>query len=126
MSVAGYMISLLSSPHSRFFLSCPCFCISFQDDGYVPVMKDSNIDVKALSSAYKEKKKMRDDSNVVKIGKRIINKLLPYALLSTGLCMPCGDSCHAILLMCAHRRVLLIDLPWGHKNLVINYDRWLS
>ena len=32
-------------------------------------MKESNIDVKALSSAYKEKKKMRDDSNVVKIGK---------------------------------------------------------
>ena len=32
-------------------------------------MKESNIDVKALSSAYKEKKKMCDDSNVVKIGK---------------------------------------------------------
>lgn len=32
-------------------------------------MKESNIDVKALSNAYKEKKKMRDDSNVVKIGK---------------------------------------------------------
>ncbi len=40
-----------------------------QDDNYVPVMKESNIDVKALSNAYKEKKKMRDDSNVVKIGK---------------------------------------------------------
>ncbi|KAL9983640.1 hypothetical protein ACROYT_G005843 [Oculina patagonica] len=38
-----------------------------QDDNYVPVMKESNIDVKALSNAYKEKKKMRDDSNVVKI-----------------------------------------------------------
>lgn len=31
-------------------------------------MKESNIDVKALSNAYKEKKKIRDDSNVVKIG----------------------------------------------------------
>ena len=41
----------------------------FQDDNYVPVMKESNIDVKALSNAYKEKKKMCDDSNVVKIGK---------------------------------------------------------
>ena len=39
-----------------------------KDDDYVPVMKDSNIDVKALSNAYKEKKKIRDDSNVVKIG----------------------------------------------------------
>jgi len=40
-----------------------------QDDNYVPVMKESSIDVKAISNAYKEKKKMRDDSNVVKIGK---------------------------------------------------------
>ena len=40
-----------------------------QDDNYVPVMKESTIDVKAMSNAYKEKKKMRDDSNVVKIGK---------------------------------------------------------
>lgn len=32
-------------------------------------MKESSIDVKAMSNAYKEKKKMRDDSNVVKIGK---------------------------------------------------------
>lgn len=39
-----------------------------KDDDYVPVIKDSNIDVKALSNAYKEKKKIRDDSNVVKIG----------------------------------------------------------
>ena len=39
-----------------------------KDDDYVPVMKDSNIDVKTLSNAYKEKKKIRDDSNVVKIG----------------------------------------------------------
>lgn len=39
-----------------------------KDDDYVPVMKESNIDVKALSNAYKEKKKIRDDSNVVKIG----------------------------------------------------------
>lgn len=40
-----------------------------QDDNYVPVMKESSIDVKAMSNAYKEKKKIRDDSNVVKIGK---------------------------------------------------------
>ena len=36
----------------------------------MPVMKDSNVDVKALSNAYREKKKIRDDSNVVKIGKK--------------------------------------------------------
>ena len=50
------------------------FCFKFlyilQDDNYVPVMKDSNVDVKALSNAYREKKKIRDDSNVVKIGKK--------------------------------------------------------
>ena len=40
-----------------------------QDDNYVPVMKETSIDIKAMSNAYKEKKKMRDDSNVVKIGK---------------------------------------------------------
>ena len=39
-----------------------------KDDDYVPVMKESNIDVKALSNAYNEKKKIQDDSNVVKIG----------------------------------------------------------
>ena len=32
-------------------------------------MKESDIDVKTFSSAYKEKKKMREDSNVVKIGR---------------------------------------------------------
>ena len=42
-------------------------------------MKESNIDVKALSSAYKEKKKMRDDSNVVKIGK-MDNKYDPMSM----------------------------------------------
>ena len=36
----------------------------------MPVMKDSDVDVKALSNAYREKKKIRDDSNVVKIGKK--------------------------------------------------------
>ena len=46
------------------------FCFSSKDDNYVPVMKESSIDVKALSNAYKEKKRMRDNSNVVKIGKR--------------------------------------------------------
>lgn len=53
------------------FLTCILmnFIVFVQDDNYVPVMKESNIDVKALSNAYKEKKKMRDDSNVVKIGK---------------------------------------------------------
>lgn len=38
-----------------------------QEDYYVPVVKESDIDVKALSNAYKEKKKMREDFNVVKI-----------------------------------------------------------
>lgn len=51
------------------FLILMNFIVFVQDDNYVPVMKESNIDVKALSNAYKEKKKMRDDSNVVKIGK---------------------------------------------------------
>ena len=52
-------------------LTCilPTMYLFLQDDNYVPVMKESNIDVKAMSNAYKEKKKMRDDSNVVKIGK---------------------------------------------------------
>lgn len=41
-------------------------------------MKESNIDVKALSNAYKEKKKIRDDSNVVKIGEA--DWLFPFTL----------------------------------------------
>lgn len=49
-----------------------------KDDDYVPVMKESNIDVKALSNAYKEKKKIRDDSNVVKIGEA--DWLFPFTL----------------------------------------------
>ena len=32
-------------------------------------MKESNIDVETFSTAYKEKKKMREDSTVVKIGR---------------------------------------------------------
>ena len=32
-------------------------------------MKESDIDVETFSTAYKEKKKMRDDSTVVKIGR---------------------------------------------------------
>ena len=43
-------------------------------------MKESDIDVKALSNAYKEKKKMREDFNVVKIG-RMSGLLLFFILL---------------------------------------------
>ena len=32
-------------------------------------MKESDIDVETFSTAYKEKKKMREDSTVVKIGR---------------------------------------------------------
>ena len=41
----------------------------FKDDYYTPVVKESDIDVETFSTAYKEKKKMREDSTVVKIGR---------------------------------------------------------
>ena len=41
----------------------------FKDDHYTPVVKESDIDVEIFSTAYKEKKKMREDSTVVKIGR---------------------------------------------------------
>jgi len=62
--LTGWMVLCFITKSRLVFLST----IFFKDDDYVPVMKESNIDVKALSNAYKEKKKMRDDSNVVKIG----------------------------------------------------------
>ncbi|KAK2572497.1 HEAT repeat-containing protein 4 [Acropora cervicornis] len=41
--------------------------VVMQDDYYTPVVKESDIDVETFSTAYKEKKKMREDSTVVKI-----------------------------------------------------------
>lgn len=45
------------------------FYVFFKDDYYAPVVKESDIDVETFSTAYKEKKKMREDSTVVKIGR---------------------------------------------------------
>lgn len=62
--LTGWMVLCFITKSRLVFLSTNFL----KDDDYVPVMKESNIDVKALSNAYKEKKKIRDDSNVVKIG----------------------------------------------------------
>ena len=40
-----------------------------QDDDYIPQPKELKVDVAALSEGYRLKKKIKEDSNIVKIGK---------------------------------------------------------